>query len=228
MTVPIRRVRWLPCWRIIPSRFPPRNLFDRIADPADLEVTIAVESLTNDRLRDEIGEIRLVPPEDRIVGQGTGAIMAAFTHLNPAGSRFSDGSYGVFYAGRTLDGAIAETRYHREIFMRATRQPRMDLDMRVYTTDLDAELHDIRGLKTSMPDVYDPDDYAASQAMARRLRVEGSSGIAYDSVRAPHEECAAIFRPRALAHCRQERHLSYVWDGAAIVDVYEKRAYRGP
>ena len=28
--------------------------------------------------------------------------MAAFTHLNPEGSRFSDGSYGVYYAAHTL------------------------------------------------------------------------------------------------------------------------------
>jgi hypothetical protein len=223
--IPVRRVRWQPCRRILPSRFPPRNLFDRIADPADLEAVIAVESLTDDRLRDEIGEIRLVSPAERIVGPGSGVIMAAFTHLNPAGSRFSDGSYGVFHAARTLAGAIAETCHHRERFMAATRQPRMELDMRVYAVDLDARLHDLRGLRAQLPEVHDPESYAASQALARRLRAEGSSGIAHDSVRAAGEPCAAVFRPRALSNCGQDRHLTYVWDGAAIVEVYEKRAF---
>ncbi len=36
-------------------------------------------------------------------------VMAPFTHLNPKGSRFSDGSYGVYYAAKRLSTAIAET-----------------------------------------------------------------------------------------------------------------------
>ena len=48
--------------------------------------------------------------------------MAAFTHLNPEGSRFSDGSWGVFYAGNDLNTAIAETRHHRERFLRNAAQ----------------------------------------------------------------------------------------------------------
>jgi len=88
-----------------------------------------VQSLTNDRLREEVGELQLVPSQDRIAGRGISYIMAAFTHLNPAGSQFSDGIYGVFYAAYTLDAAIAETRYHREQFLRATSEPPMELDI---------------------------------------------------------------------------------------------------
>jgi hypothetical protein len=110
VTIELRRITWLPSWRIIPSRFPPIQLFERVTDPADLEAILAVESLTNPRLRDEVGEINLVPQEDRVSGPGASIIMAAFTHLNPQGSRFSDGTYGVFYAARDMDTAIAETR----------------------------------------------------------------------------------------------------------------------
>ena len=221
--IPTSAVRWLPCYRIIPSRFPPINLFERVTDPADLEAVLEIECMTNDRLRDEVGVLSLVPPEDRISGPGTSAIMAAFTHLPPYGSRFTDGSFGVFYAGRTLDTAIAETKYHREAFLRATSEPRIELDMRVYAVDLDAMLHDIRGMKDTMPEVYDPDGYVASQALAIDIRNNGSSGLAYDSVRNPGGECVAIFKPRVLSNCRQERHLTYVWDGRAIGTVYEKR-----
>ena len=91
MELKTARIKWDPSYRLVPSRFPPVGLFDRVSDPADLEVVLAVESLTNDRLRNETGEIRLVPPEDRVSGPGTTPIMAAFTHLNPEGSRFSDG-----------------------------------------------------------------------------------------------------------------------------------------
>ena len=137
MTLPVSRIEWKPCWRIIPSRFPPIQLFERVTDPDDLEAIFELDALTNPRLRDEAGDIELVPPEDRISGPGTTVIMAAFTHLNPHGSRFSDGTYGVFYAANDLDTAIAETKHHRERFLSATAQEHMELDMRVYMVDLD-------------------------------------------------------------------------------------------
>ena len=222
MTLPVVRVEWKPCRRIVPSRFPPIQLFERVTDPADLEAIFELESLTNPRLRDEVGDIRLVPEGDRIAGPGTSVIMAAFTHLNPLGSRFSDGTWGVFYAANDLDTAIAETKHHRERFMRATEQPRMELDMRVYLVDLAGNLHDLRGRKPTSPLVYHDDSYAVSQNLARKLRDNGSSGIVYDSVRHAGGECAAVFLPRLLSNCRQERHLCYVWDGTRIVTIYEK------
>jgi hypothetical protein len=224
MNIAIRHITWMPSWRIIPSRFPPIDLFERVTDAADLDAVLALESLTNDRVRAEVGRLDLIPPEDRLAGPGTSAIMAAFTHLNPDGSRFSDGNYGVYYAGNTLETSIAETRYHREQFMLATDQPPMELDMRVYLTDLDAQLHDIRGLRNALPAIYAANDYSASQAFGRRLRDQNSWGIAYDSVRQGGGECVGVFRPPALRNCRQERHLCYVWDGQRINTIYRKSA----
>ena len=227
MTIPLRRVIWRPCWRIIPSRFPPIQLFERVANPEDLEAVLALESLTNDRLREEVGTLHLVPLQDRITGRGTGYIMAAFTHLNPAGSRFSDGTYGVFYAARILDTAIVETRYHREEFMRATAEPPMELDMRVLLADVQQRLHDIRGMREALPAIYAVGDYTASQALGRQLRAQQSWGIVYDSVRHSGGECVGVFRPPAVRNCRQERHLCYVWDGERISRVYQKSSLPG-
>ena len=223
MPVPLASIAWRPCYRIVPSRFPPIGLFERVADAADLEAVYQIEAMTNDRLREQAGELALVAPEDRVSGPGTTPVMAAFTHLNPEGDRFTDGSYGVFYAGRTLETAIAETTHHRARFLRATEEPGQELDMRVYAVDLAAELHDVRGLREERPELYEPDRYGASQRFAAELREAASDGIVYDSVRHEGGECAAVFRPRLLSNCRQERHLCYVWDGQAIATVYEKR-----
>lgn len=228
MTVVVTQIVWKPCWRIIPSRFPPVALLERVTEPSDLEAIFELESLTNPRLRDEVGDIRLVPAGERISGPGSSIIMAAFTHMNPEGSRFSDGTYGVFYAANDLETAIAETIYHRERFMGATQQARMELDMRVYLTDLDGELHDLRGEKTTQPLVYHTGNYSGGQHLARMLRKQGSNGIIYDSVRREDGECVAVFRPRLLSNGRQERHLCYVWDSSRIATVYEKRELINP
>ena len=116
----------------MPSRYPPVQLFERLSDdPAEWETLAEIESLTNPRLRDEIGEIRLVPVEERVSGPGASWVMAPFTHVNPRGSRFSDGSYGVYYAARELPTAIAETVFHMGRFYGATGDPPHAEDMRV-------------------------------------------------------------------------------------------------
>jgi RES domain len=222
---PVARVRWRPCYRILPSRFPPVGLYDRVADPGDLEAVFAVENLTNPRLREEAGEISLVPPGDRIAGEGATPIMAAFTHLNPEGSRFSDGAYGVYYAARSLDTAIAETRYHRALFLARTNEAAIEIEMRTYLADLDGPLHDIRGRK-DLPAVYDPGDYTPGRALGRELRAAGSYGIVYDSVRDPGGECAGVFRPPVLSNCVQGPHFGYLWDGTRITTVIRKTIER--
>jgi len=131
LSYPTARLKWTPAWRVIPSRFPSVGLFERVASPEDFDALYALEAMTNDRIRDEVGEISLVPPDERLFGPGSTCIMAAFTHLNPQGSRFSDGSYGVFYCARARDTAIAETRHHSARFMAATQEPSRRLQRRL-------------------------------------------------------------------------------------------------
>lgn len=215
----LRRIRWAPACRIVPTRHPTVYLFDRVAQPEDFEALYALEALTNDRVRDEIGCIGLVAPEDRVFGPGTGPIMAAFTHLNPSGSRFSDGSYGVFYAARERATAIAETRYHHARFLAATREPPMHLPMRLYHVRIDARLHDLR---EAGGEIHDPDSYAAAQRTAAALRSEGSAGVVYRSVRHPEGQCVGLFKPRGARDCLHAAYLLYIWDGTTFSSIYQQ------
>jgi hypothetical protein len=200
----------------VSSRFPPVGVFDGIAAPADLDALYRIEGMTNPRLREQLGRIDLVPPARRISGPGTSPVMAAFTHPNPEGSRFSPGHYGVYYAARARDTAVAETVFHRERFLARTAEPACTLQMRCYLADVSGTLHDIRG---GWPELHDPDSYAASQRAAVTLRDAGSDGIAYDSVRHAGGECVAAFHPDVLSPARQGEHLYYHWDGARIAHV---------
>ncbi len=216
------RIRWLPSYRLVPSRFPPVSLFDRVARAEDLDFVLAAEGLTNDRLRDEVGDLLLVPPDQRVAGPGTTPVMAAFTHLNREGSRFSDGTYGVYYAARDMQTAIAETVYHRARFLARTCEPPGEIDMRTYLADLKADFVDLRGYGRGKPDYMDPDGYAASQAYGLARRAEGANGIAFDSVRHRGGQCVAVFKPKVVGSCRQGPHICYVWDGRGISVWYEK------
>jgi hypothetical protein len=142
---PTSPLAWLPAYRVVPTRFPAVNLFDRVASPDDFDALYALEAMTNDRLRTEVGELDLVPRDERRFGPGWGPIMAAFTHLNPLGSRFSDGTYGVFYCAASRATAIAETRYHSALFLAATQQQPLRQQMRLYTVLAEGDVVDLRG-----------------------------------------------------------------------------------
>ena len=142
---PVASVAWQRTFRIIPSRYPPIDLFERVADPADCDHLNDLETLTNSRVRNEWGEIALVPLGRRVAGPGASWVMAPFTHLNPKGSRFSDGTYGVYYAANSQEGAIRETVHHMGKFYAETADPPHREDMRVLVGSIDAPLHDIRG-----------------------------------------------------------------------------------
>jgi len=218
---PSTRLNWNPAYRVIPTRYPAINLFDRVASPADFEALYALEAMTNDRLRDELGQIELVPPTERLFGPGSGPIMAAFTHLNPLGSRFSDGSYGVFYCARDADTAIAETVYHSMRFLAATGEPPLKLQMRLYTVKAAGQVVDLRKVAAAEPALFDANDYGHPQALGRRLRAEGAKGIAYPSVRRAKGQCLAAFQPKLLSNCAHAAYLEYRWTGDTIDAVFQ-------
>lgn len=212
-------VPWKNHHRIISSRFPPINVFEDTARPEDLEAVFEVEALTNDRLRDEVGDLRLVAPGDRISGPNATVVMAAFTHIGKP-CRFNDGTFGAYYAGNSTDVAIAETRFHKALFMAYTNQPAQNLEMREYVGHpTDFPFVDIR--KRAPPDLLDPDTskYAAPQSFGKAQRLNGENGILYPSVRLKGGECLAAFRPTAVGLPVQGAHYLYSWDGTSISTV---------
>ncbi|QEA39626.1 RES domain-containing protein [Pistricoccus aurantiacus] len=205
--------QWKHAFRIVNSAFPPIEIFEDTLDLEDLEYAFALEALTNDRLLEQAGRLSRIPPADRMTGPGTSPIMAAFTHVGRP-SRFTDGSYGVYYCASTLDTAIAETRYHMNAFLTATGESTLELTMRCYVNTIIQPLHDIRD---AYPQLHDPDPgtYPICQAFAAELRSRQSWGLLHDSVRELGQECAAVFRPPALSIPVQGPHLRYFWDGKA-------------
>jgi hypothetical protein len=210
---------WDSQYRIVPSRYLPVNFFEDLVDPELMEEVYYLEGLTNDRLRQEVGDISLVAADERVSGPGSTPVMAAFTHIGRE-SRFSDGRFGVYYASQALTTAIAETRYHREAFLRYTHEAPGDIEMRVHIGSVHQALHDIRSGAYAY--LHEPDNWNPSQAFGAALRQDDSWGLVYRSVRDPGGECLAAFKPNTVSKPRQGPHLVYQWDGRAIAAVFEK------
>lgn len=216
--IPISRIEWKSAVRIIRSAFPPIDLFEDIADPADWPLLISAEQKTNPRIMATIGNFDLVPVERRVGGNGATYLMAPFTHVSTdRPSRFTDGSYGVLYVGHRFETALFETIHHHARFMARTKQaPGWTSQFREIVMAVDADLHDLRSTAGEPIAALDPASYAASQALARAVRGAGSDGIAYRSVRHPGGECVALFYPDCASNPMQGRHLDYHWNGARV------------
>lgn len=232
--LPIADVEWPRAVRIIRSVFPPIDLFEDIADPADWPLLISAEQKTNPRVMETIGNLDLVPPERRVGGPGASYLMAPFTHISPdRPSRFSDGRFGVLYVGDRFEVALLETVHHHGRFMAATGEPAgWTSQFREIVLAVAGRLHDLRdddpasgNAAAERAAILDPADYGASQALGAALRAAGSDGIVYPSVRHEGGECAGLFYPDLAANPMQGRHLEYHWNGERV-DLYRDAATR--
>jgi hypothetical protein len=170
-------------------------------------------------VREEAGDFRKIRPEDAAAGPGSTPVMASFAYSGP--SRFTDGSFGVYYAAHDEETAIAESRYWTERFLRATNEPSIDVDKRMYSARVRGTYDDLRG-RSKRSRVYDAESYEYSQAYARNLyRKNAVDGIVYNSVRREGGECVCAFRPRLVTNARISAYLQFRWDGARIIGMAE-------
>lgn len=221
--LPTRRVAWPKAWRIIASRYPPIDLFERVSDnPEVWDALIALEQATNPRVRDDVGEISLVPPDKRVAGPNASWVMAPFTHINKRGSRFSNGSFGVYYAAEKLETAIAETVHHFSKFAADSHDPPRREDMRVLVGSIGHIFEDVDALDAAVKNgLLDPNSYAKSQPFAVARRNAGSDGLVYPSVRHRGGQCIAAFWPNVVGIPVQERHLKYEWNGNKVSRYFD-------
>jgi hypothetical protein len=208
-------------FRIIPSVYPPINFFEDLVDPAEMETLWEIETLTNERLRQEAGDVFLVKSADRVSGPGATVVMAAFTHIHRP-SRFTDGSFGIYYAGLSRETAIIETVYHRALFLRATQEDACELTMRVYEGKILKPFHDLRS--PTFKKFHHASEYSHSQAYGRQLRDLDSWGLLYNSVRHPDGLCIAALRPPAISIPTPTSLLRYAWNGEKITEVFDTKS----
>jgi|SRR5690348_11656679 RES domain-containing protein len=157
---------------------------------------MVLKSWTNDRLELPARRLLKMPDKDIAIGPGAHYAMAAFLHANETGSRFNSPELRAWYASFDIETAIAETVHHHVRRLETSAMGFwMAVQMRELIVNLDAEFHDIRGLRDSRPELYHLEDYSVSQSFGENLRAADANGICYDSVRRNNGTNVVVYRP---------------------------------
>jgi hypothetical protein len=195
-----------PCYRLIPSQFPPIGLFDTVSTPADLEAVMELAGWTNDRLVSE--RLRRLPEAEWAFGRPNSSIvMAAFLHAPPGGTRFAGPDLGAWYAAGAINTAVAEVAHHLRRELVARNIPAMTRTYRAYHCRLEGDYLDLGGQQSTRPALYDGTDYAASQAFGEAERAGGGDGLVYDSLRHSGGSNVVAYRPSKVLDVTQGEHL---------------------
>lgn len=135
-------------------------------------------------------------------------------------SRFSDGSFGVWYGSESVETTVFESAYHwyRSLLSDAGYDRQVVIaERKVYSVACSAALLDLRKAAVVHPDLLHPSDYAFCQSLGTRIHREGHPGLLTQSVRRPAGENLAIFNPGVLSNPRYNCQLTYRLDGQQIV-----------
>lgn len=199
--------------RLVNSQFPPILLFEDVVSAEDFEVMYRLQSMVNPRLKAEIGELSLLPLDQIPFGiDGCSYVIAPFTHRNPNGSRFSDGSYGVLYLADTMRTALKEVEHHQYEYW--TRVPELRFETFVFrglsVTARPTSLKDATALPMD-DDIYKLNDYSVSRSQGAIIRASHSDGIQYHSVRNKGATCWGLFSPKGVSRAVQSSHFEMVW-----------------
>lgn len=144
----------------------------------------------------------------------------AWPFKNWQASRFSDGTYGVWYGSESVETTVYESAYHwyKGLLCDAGYERQVVMaERKVFMVASGAALLDFRKASHKHADLLHPSDYAFCQSVGARIHREGHPGLLTPSVRRPAGENAAIFNPDVLSNPRLNCQLTYRLDGDQIM-----------
>ena len=174
------------------------DLFDDLTDdPNQFELAHQVEAAT----RAPVDGPAIRRPFDDVIG-------FPFTHFS--NTRFSDGTFGVFYGSRTLDTTIYETVYHWWRFLKDSSfdQEAVVGERRVHRVQVDALLFDCQDMYHEHPGLVDPLSYEFTHRVGGHLHHLGRDGLLTKSARCDGIN-TPIFLPERLSDPQISSYLTY-------------------
>ncbi|MCX7186632.1 MAG: RES family NAD+ phosphorylase [Methylophilales bacterium] len=135
-----------------------------------------------------------------------------YPFLNSSQSRFSDGSFGVWYGADSIETTVYETVYHWQNTLlddAGFNQPGVEIQRKIYMVQCDSLLIDLRPEIKSHSELLHPTDYSTTQSIGRKLHREGHPGLITNSARVKHGDIYAIFTPKVLSNPTHTCFLTY-------------------
>ena len=134
-------------------------------------------------------------------------------------SRFSDGSFGVWYGSDTIETTVYETACHwyRGLLTDAgfEKEP-VVVERKLYSVNCDAAMLDVRPLLEDYPLLIHKTDYSFTQSVGSKMHREGHPGLVTASVRYEKGDLYAVLNPNVLSNPRHHSYLTYKLDGNRI------------
>lgn len=183
------------------------DLFDDLTDdPEARQAALALELQTKPALM-----VSRQPIIDRPFEESTWNTAIGYPFRNWTKSRYSDGSFGIWYGADTLRTTVYETVHHwRNGFLADAgfTQDGIRIERKLYNVRCDAVLIDVRAVTLRFPDLRHPTDYTLAQQVGARLHREGHPGLVATSARCDGD-VYALLNPAVLTDPRQICFLTY-------------------
>ncbi|MDD9746203.1 MULTISPECIES: RES family NAD+ phosphorylase [Marinovum] len=217
--------------RLLPATYhKPPALRGLVDSDDEFEILAEIEGLTSGRLQAERGRNPHLDPRElawrrrsrdlRIYGDTH--VNAAFTYTRAGGNRFNSETRGAWYCAWDVMVSVSEVAWHRTRELGYTGCFKDSARYVELLADFIGGFDDI----TDQPDhpslAGDPArGYPEGQALAERLRRQGSRGLIYPSVRAPAPggNCLVCFEPNAIQNVRPGASWDLVWGGTPEYSV---------
>ncbi len=146
------------------------------------------------------------------------AIGYPFTHWSK--TRFSDGSFGVWYGSDSLETTIYETVHHwRDGLLKDAGWQNIEgivSERKSYLVRCDAALLNFIPKIKEFPELIDPDSYYLTHLIGTRIHQDGHPGLKSQSARCDGENYA-IFNQQVLSNPRQLCYLTYRTEAGRVI-----------
>ena len=203
------------CFLLIPSRFPPVDLYERLA-PESANFA-KLEELTNPRLRSKRILTEQGDGEDANSPRLQNWNHAPFAYTNPEGSWFFDCTVPCLEMSLERQTALAVSVRRREQFLMRTREAPINLDMRML-------VRRVRGRALDARSLFGETDRAKRLAIGHEMLVRREhdpfDAVLFASQERPSGRRIAVLSGSILDRAVQSDHYRYSWNGERIVSLY--------
>jgi len=202
------------CYQLIPSRFPPVDVYERLGSPELRKAAFDLEQRTNPRLA-AMNHVETQPKSgDKSPNQFQNWNHAPFVYKNPEGSYFLGPAYGVAEMAADLKAALLFALRRREEFFGRTSEEAMGQDMRVLSRRVTGTFTDLSALDPALTQ-------AERWKIGQKVYDDGATGIIHRRLGFAEHRFLSVFDGSILGRALQGAHYRFVWDGKYVQSLYD-------